>query len=751
MGVLSQITRRHARLVVGAWTLAIVVALPLAWGQGTHLTNGGFIVPGSASQAVDSALGQFGQARSGELAVVVARPSGSTAVLSRAALTRAAAVVTEIHGARVYPGALKATLARVGASPIAVLPLAVAGNEDKVADVATRLETALHAGTLSPDGTRTYLAGEQALWAAVRDLTKTDLKVAETAGFPAILLILLAAFGSLSTALLPLALGAVSVSITGALIFFLSQVTSMSIFVTNVASMIGIGVSIDYSLFVLARYRQEIAHGAGADEARATALRTSGVAVAISGVTVCLSLSGLFLTDSTTIRSMAIGAIVVVAVSVLAALTLLPALLTLLGRRIERRSARVDAASQRLRRIFLPRSSPEQFWHRWTERVMRRPVVTITLTVAALLALASPTLGLVISEGPLRQLPSGNTTLVGTQLAAREAGWGAATPVQLLVRFDQGDFATAGNRIALTRYLDAVKAAPGVAAVAAPVSSPHGREALVDVVSRSGPESSTAEALVDRLRARAGPSADLVGVASVQVGGATAQDQDFRNMVVGAMWKILLFVMGVSALSLFAVLRSIVLPIKAVLMNLLTVAAAYGVLVVIFQWGWLDGLFGFHSLGFIHSLTLPLLLTVVFGLSMDYEIFLLTRIREHYTRTGDNRAAVAGGLESSASAISSAALIMVAVFAVFAVVNVPSIQELGVGLAVAIALDATVVRLMLVPATMQVMGRWNWWLPRRLGRSLDVSPALGGQTISYREETRCEFTVRPISDDFPSR
>ena len=253
--------------------------------------------------------------------------------------------------------------------------------------------------------------------------------------------------------------------------------------------------------------------------------------------------------------------------------------------------------------------------------------------------------------------------------------------------------------------------------MARPVPSEDGRSALLRVVPRHDPESAEARAMVARFREGA-DSGPIARVAHVEVGGATATVEDFKDLVSGSMWKIVLFVLAFSYLVLFLLLRSVLLPLKAVLMNLLSVGAAYGVLVAIFQYGWIDGFLGFESLGYINTMTPPLLLAIVFGLSMDYEVFLLSRIRERYEATGDNRTAVAQGLARSAATISSAALIMVAVFAVFAGTGVPSIKEIGVGLAVAIALDATLVRLVLVPATMELMGRWNWWLPRPLARLL---------------------------------
>jgi RND superfamily putative drug exporter len=269
----------------------------------------------------------------------------------------------------------------------------------------------------------------------------------------------------------------------------------------------------------------------------------------------------------------------------------------------------------------------------------------------------------------------------------------------------------------LNAFRQAVQRTPGVASVADPRTSRDGHAALITITPTDSPESDEAAALVKRLRAPGGPAAALQG-AEVNVGGAAAQNHDFSDLISGSLWKILLFVMVFSYLVLLLTLRSVLLPLKAVVMNLLSVAAAYGVLVIVFQYGWTDSIIGFDHLGYVNALTPPLLLAIVFGLSMDYEVFLLSRIKERYIATGDNRTAVSQGLAASAKTISSAAIIMVAVFAIFALTGLPQVKEIGVGLAVAIALDATLVRLVLVPATMELMGKWNWWVPSWLDRIL---------------------------------
>ncbi len=737
MDRLDGFLRRRRRWVIAAWLAILLSALPFAAQQTDHLTSGGFSVPGSGSDAVDKALADFDQAEREELAVVLAlRPDGDPHAV-RAEIERVDRLAAELSHVELASETARAAAREAGTSPITVVPLSVSGDFDETADLAVDLRDELEVGEPRA-GVEPYLVGQQALWAGMQELSKEDLESAEMTGFPIVLLILLAVFGSLAAAALPLALGFVSVAVTGASIFFLSQATEMSVFVTNVASMIGIGVAVDYSLFVLARYREEIRGGASPDEARRVALRTSGVAVAFSGVTVMISLAGLWLVQSTTIRSMALGAIIVVAVSVLAAVTLLPVLIRLLGHRAYARG-RVSLVVGLLFRAWrnlkrrpgstAPHRPPRRdFWTRWTDRVMRRPVVAIMLTGGVLIALAVPALSLEWGDGALRQFPDGNETLRGAQLAAERAGPGAAGPLQIVAELDRGVYSDRRARVALDRYVDSLRADPEVVRVERPSFSDDRRSALLVATPAHDPEGPEARALTDRLREGADDDAGLAAIAEIEVGGATAAVEDFKDLVSGSLWKVLLFVMALSYLILLVLLRSVLLPLKAVVMNLLSVGAAYGVLVAIFQWGWLDGLFGFQSLGYINTMTPPFLLAIVFGLSMDYEVFLLSRVRERYDAIGDNRRAVAEGLRYSARTITSAALIMVAVFGIFAGTGVPSVKEIGVGLAVAIALDATLVRLVLVPATMEIMGRWNWWLPRPLERLLphtafEASPA----------------------------
>jgi uncharacterized membrane protein YdfJ with MMPL/SSD domain len=419
----------------------------------------------------------------------------------------------------------------------------------------------------------------------------------------------------------------------------------------------------------------------------------------------------------------------VVAISILGALTLLPALMSLLGKRAYSRDRFADTIAYVLRTWRnLPRrrgsTHPDRraarrtFWQRWTATVTRRPAVTATLAALVMLTLAIPALSMKWGNGALRQFPPGNPTRAGAELAAKALGPGESAPIEIVVT-------NANSPHSLRRYVARIRRDPAVAAVRSPHFSADRTKALIDVVPKTDGEAPATVELVARLRALPGPAG-----AKTDVGGATAYVYDFRDLMRGSMWKILLFVLAFSYLVLLVLLRSVLLPLKAVVMNLLSVAAAYGVLVMVFQYGWFDAVLGFDHLGFIQAMSPPLLLAIVFGLSMDYEVFLLSRIRERYAATGDNRSAVAEGLAASAKTISSAALIMVAVFAVFAGTGVPSVKEIGLGLAVAIALDATIVRLILVPATMELMGEWNWWLPKPLHR---VLPHIGFEGRSGQE------------------
>ncbi|HEX6618811.1 MAG TPA: MMPL family transporter [Solirubrobacteraceae bacterium] len=739
MNRLSAFVRHRRKLVAIVWLVLLLVSVPFASRQTENLTGGGFEAPGTGSAEVDQQVKRFQNVSSESLGVVLQRKDGNPADVV-AAVDRVDQAAAKVDNIELTDAAAAKAKSDAAGNAVVLLPLAVSGSRDDALQAAKDLRDEVGVGKVK-DGVQPYVVGQQGLWAGMQELQKSDLEKAETTGFPAILIVLIAVFGSALAALLPAGLGVAAVILTGAAVYFLALATTMSVFVTNVASMLGIGVAVDYSLFLLSRYREELEKGAHRDEALDIAMRTSGATVVFSGMTVVVSLAGLFLLDSTVMRSMAIGAIVVVAIAIIGAVTLLPALIALLGRRADERGRVVSATGALIRRVTRRKTAAERgvppgaFWKRWSDRVMARPALSAILASGFLLVLAIPALSLNFGNGALAQFPKDYETRVGAELASQKIPPGASAPTIVIADFHKGSVSDPANRAALDRYVQGLKDNARIAAVASPVASTDGQAALINVVLRQDPESKDSLHFVGVLRDEGGSASGLAKVAAVNIGGSTAQTRDFTHLIQGGLWKVFAFVMVCSYLVLLVVLRSVLLPLKAVLMNVLSVAAAWGVLVAVFQYGWLDGITGYNSLGYINAVTPPLLLAIVFGLSMDYEVFLLSRIRERYLATGDNRRAVSEGLQSSAKVISSAAIIMVVVFGVFATTGVPQIKEIGLGLAVAIGLDATVVRLVLVPATMQLMGNWNWWMPEWLGRILPEADFESDHAVEEDERT----------------
>jgi uncharacterized membrane protein YdfJ with MMPL/SSD domain len=708
---LAGLLGRRRRWVLAAWIVVVAVALPIASHQTDHLTGGGFDVPGSESKTVSDSLENDFSDKSGGIAVLLQAEEGASRAARAAAVRRVRHAVAGLDQVTLPPATIRRAEVVLQRTGTAMLPLHSGKSSDRQIDSAADLREDLDPGA-AVNGVTTYLAGQPTIWAGMQELSKKDLSKAEAGGFPIVAIILLVVFGSLAAAALPLVLGFVSVMVTGALIYFISLQVETSVFVTNMASMIGIGVAIDYSLFILARYREERARGRDPEAARAEALSTSGLAVAFSGLAVIVSLAGLWMVDNQALRSMALGAMTVVAVSILTATTLLPALIAMLGDRVL-----AGGIVARVLGFFKrggERPDREAFWVRWTARVMAHPWRAVIGVSAVLLTLAIPLLSIQTGTQALKQFPKDSDVRIGNELASKQLG-GGTDPVQMVASFESAGQAQK-ERGVIAGFTRTIESTPGVSIVAPPVFSAG--SVLIRATPSAPSESDATIALVERLRDDIVPATALARIATVEVGGETARSQDARTQVSGSMWKIVLFVLALSYLVLMVMLRSLLLPLKAVLMNLLSIGAAFGVLVAIFQWGWFDSLLGFEKQGALETINVPLIFAIVFGLSMDYEVFLMSRIREHYLEHGDNERAVAEGLSTSARTISSAALIMTCVFAVFVLTGVPSIKELGLGCAVAIALDATLVRLILVPAAMKLLGSWNWWMPSWLDRAL---------------------------------
>ena len=682
---------RRPHPIVATWLVLLAAAAWLWPHQEDHLSSGGWEVSESQSARAAELLGRFDSTVS-TLAVLV---SGRSPEEVSARLDGVRAALVDV------PQADAGAAIGLAGGTAALLPVVDRGPPAAAVDLATELRERLVQTTAA---TQTRVVGAPAVWSEYQDVSKRQLTRAELVAFPVVLVILAAAFGTLVAALAPLALGIAVVLLGGAVIYGLSLLAQMSLFVTSVASMIGIGVAVDYSLFVVSRFRAE-RRARGTEAALRAALATSGSAVVFSGITVVLSLGALLLVELNAIRSVAIGAIVVVVLAVLAAVTLLPALLALAGDRIERlpvgrrRGERDDGAGA------------DRFWRAWVDRTSARPLVSLLVAGGLLAVLAAPLASIETANRYLEQLPRDSEVRAATEQLQRLVGPGFLAPAHVIVS-DPAAADEIGRRVA---------ALPGVAQVRPPLASRDASLFLVDVVLGFDAELPPAREALARVEQTAAAVAAQHG-AEVVVGGATRLGVEVQDAVGGSLPKMIAFILGVSYVTLLVLLRSVILPLKAVLMNLLSVGAAYGVLVAVFQWGWLDWT-GHASPGHIDTIVLVLVLAVTFGISMDYEVFLLTRIRELYLAGRSNTEAVRIGLTTSARTITSAASIMIAVFGAFALAGSSSIKQLGIGLAVAILVDATIVRLVVVPAAMQLLGDRNWWLPSGLARVLPAPAA----------------------------
>jgi len=561
-----------------------------------------------------------------------------------------------------------------------------------------------------------------------------DLRRAETVSLPLALVLLLVVFGSIVAALVPLGVGVLAVIGGIAGMFLVARVTDVSVYALNVVTLIGLGVAIDYSLFITNRFREEMRRGHSGNNALAIAMATSGRAITFSGLTVAIGLSGMLFYQGTFLSSMGISGAIVVASAVFYGLTFLPALLAILGRNLGR--GRIP--------IFQPDSSGTGWWHTIATTVMRRPILILVPVVAFILVLGSPFLHLRLANNDVTALPKHEESRAAFDRLVDEFPGGNQTHINLVVEYPSADPPLAPARISgMVALAKRIAALPNVDAITSPVTAsgdssvgaaqwaalysqprsqlPPQLQALIrgtvgehivvfDVVTQKSIYSDEARQLVRSLRALS-PPAD----AALSVTGFTAIDLDTVDFIASHTPAALAYIVVATMLVLFLLLGSVVLPLKAVVMNLLSISASFGAIVWIFQDGHFAAQLGFTP-GSIDP-TLPVIMfCTVFGLSMDYEVLLLSRMQEEYLRSRDNTSAVAMGLEKSGRLITGAAAIMVGVFAAFALADIVLIKAIGLGMALAVAIDATLVRALVVPATMRLLGDLNWWAPGPLAR-----------------------------------
>jgi trehalose monomycolate/heme transporter len=565
---------------------------------------------------------------------------------------------------------------------------------------------------LEAPGLTTQVGGPLVIDRDINDQVSGDIARAETISMPILLVLLVVIFGSVAAASLPLAIGVTAILGAFTALRAITYATDVSIFAVNLVTIMGLGLAIDYGLFMVSRFREEIRRGGGrgavdVETALARTMATAGRTVAVSGVTVAVSLAGLLIFPQVFLRSMGFGGIAAVVIAMIAALTLLPALLGMLG-------PRVDALSVRplFRRLFRrpPRAttSDEGAWFRIAHAVMRRPVAITVATVAVLLVLALPFLRAQFGGIDERVLPAGTESRVVTETIDADFPSSVATPITAVVTLPDPVDSPAGGQ-ALQDYVERVAAVDGVQG--AQVTGTAGETARVAVAYDGDPIGEEAKDLVAAVRDVPAPDGG-----TVLVGGQTATLVDLLDSLGDLLPWMALMVVGTTFVLLFLAFGSVVLPVKALVMNVLSLGASFGALVWIFQDGHLSGFLNFTPTGTVEATQPILVLAIVFGLSMDYEVFLMSRIREQYDLTDDNTTAVATGLQRTGGIITSAALLLIVVIGAFSLSGITFIKMIGIAMLIAVVIDATVVRTLLVPATMRLLGRANWWAPGPLGR-----------------------------------
>jgi putative drug exporter of the RND superfamily len=527
------------------------------------------------------------------------------------------------------------------------------------------------------------------------DLTNGELKF----GLPAALIVLVLVFGALVAAFLPMSIAIISIIVTVAVSTVLGQVTSLSFFILNMITAMGLALGIDYSLFVLSRYREERQAGRDKIEAIIAAGGTSSKAVLFSGTSFVVALLGLLLVPDTILRSLSLGAIIVGLVTMAAAVTLLPALLSLLGDRVNA-----------LRLPLVGRDHPAEspFWTRAVGAVVRRPATFLAAGVIILLAAAAPVLGLSTGTSGINSLPDDTYAKAGAvALKQSYPGTSTTTPAQVVI---SGDVTSTDVADAIVRFETSVADDPDFGPSTLQVAE-NGQVAVVSVPLIGDPDHAQARRGLDRIRTDLAPAAFDGTDTSVLVGGTTAENVDYSDVINTWLPIVLTFVLGLSFLLLTLVFRSVVLSATAVVLNLLSVGAAYGLLVLVFQHGIGAELLGLQQVENVEAWVPIFLFSVLFALSMDYHVFLLSRIRERYATTGDTNQAVVHGIAATGRIITGAALIIVVVFAGFAAGQLVMFQQMGFGVGVALLVDATLIRMVVVPAAMALLGHWNWYLP----------------------------------------
>jgi RND superfamily putative drug exporter len=713
----TRIAMRLRWPIVVAW-LAVVVIGIWASSRLSSLQSNVFSVPGTDAEQVRSVLQhRFGDRSDGAFTVVFRVPDSA----DPAASARLQRVVD--RGARAIPSGRGTALLPAG-------PHVLYGNVISTLDLA---EAKSKTGDLvraigQPAGTQAYVTGAPAIQHDLDPIFSRDLAKGESIALPIALVVLLLVFGLSWAVLIPFVFAASTVLGTLSLVYMIAHFITMPTYVTNLIYLIGLGIAIDYSLLIVYRFREELAHGLEVEDAIVRTMQTAGRAVIFSGATVAIGLALLIFMPLPFIRAIGIGGFLLPVVSLLAA----AALLAIFGRRGTHRLPVAAFLRDRLRLPIRAADRPDdvehRFWSRMARSIMRRKWRYVIATAALLIALAVPVAWLQLTPGATAGIPQYPQSVRGLNVLKAALGPGAIAPAQVLVDTGRrGGTSDPAVLSAIDRLVGKVRGDPETAAAyflpAGRFVDPSGRYAQVIVATRHEYGAEEAQAFVGRLRGTLIPAAGFPARATVLAGGAPPQGVDFLHVAYGAFPWLVAAVLLLTYLLLMRAFRSLILPLKAVVLNLLSVAAAYGALVVVFRFGLGHDLIGLYQFPQVEGWIPIFLFAMLFGLSMDYEVFLVSRMREEWDESHDNERAVALGLERTGRIITAAAVIMVAAFCGFMAGSIVGLQEFGAGLAVAILLDATIVRAVMVPALMAVMGRYNWWLPAGMARIVRVRPS----------------------------
>lgn len=711
---------RRPWIAVGAWVLVSVLVVAASAGFGKQLDDS-MAAPGTDSQAAADLLADAGNGAGGLTAYVVATPDQDRETFG------------DSREARVGLDRLELALAdlpKVLGTTVQVSP------DDRVALVRVQYPEIGELAAADLDAFKEVLAESKSTSSPLRLEAGGDLyfsfeqpptNVGEVIGLVVAAVILLVAFGSLLAAGLPIAVALFGLLVGASSIPLIGLLIEVPVWAPVIASMVGLGVGIDYALFIVSRHREHLAAGVPVAESVGRSMATAGRAVVFAGGTVVVAILGLVFAGLPFVTAGGVGISAVVLVMVLAATTLLPALLGLAGDRVQARGLLgrrrhverghgpgVDAAAGR--------------WSRWGAHVSRHATAYAVAGALLLLALAAPVLALRLGLPDQGSYPESRTERRAYDMVAEGFGPGAAGPMVVAVDVSK-------DRSVVEPLVSALTADPGVASVQAAPRTEGSDVAVIIAQPTTSPQDVATAQTLDRLRTEVLPSVLASSPATAHVGGYTATMSDLSQRVEERLPVFLVAVVAMSYLLLMVLFRSVLVPLKAAVLNLLSVAAAYGVLVMVFQWGWAASLVGLESTVPIISFIPLFMFAILFGLSMDYEVFLLSRVREEYVRTGDNGHAVVRGIAVTARTISCGAAIMVSVFVGFGSGDDPVLKMLGLGLATAVFLDATVVRLVMVPATMTLLGNANWWLPAWLDRLLPRwDPEGTGDSATATEE-----------------